>query len=332
MQVGVVNMETWAFFKEIFTELEQRHTVNRFEPVRKRFPIFSERINRNRYQQYLRSFFHDNQVVFFEWASEVLCAASHGPKQGGVVTRLHRYELYQYADKINWEWVDRIILVSNAKKREFDERFPDFADRSVMIPEGVQLERFISRPHDFSGQIGTLSYLTPRKRVYELILAFNEVLKVQPGFTLHIGGAEHELFMDYFRALHTLVKQLGIEERVIFYGRITDQEAWYNKIDVFVSNSYSEGLQVSPMEAIASGRYCISHTWEGAEQLLPADALFTTQDELVDCILAYADMSETCRQDRLAQQQAVVRANFDMEKIKMLICDQVDQVGALYKR
>lgn len=332
MRVGVVNLETWAFFKEIHAELENRHTVEIFQPEKKHYPILSERINRLRYRQYCDRFFSTNRVVFFEWAAEVLASASHGPKTCGVVTRMHRYEMYQYAEQINWDWVDRVILVSYAKQQEFVERFPDYADRSVMIPEGVQLDRFVSRPHNFTGQIGTMSYLTPRKRVYELILAFYEVLKKEPGFRLHIGGAEHELHLDYLRAMHTLVRQLGIEDRVIFYGRVTDQEAWYENIDLFVSNSYSEGLQVSPMEAIASGRYCISHHWEGADQLLPADALFTTQAELVERILAYADLSEARRRELLAGQQALVRQNFDMEKIKMLICDQVDQVGAAWSR
>jgi glycosyltransferase involved in cell wall biosynthesis len=333
MRVGVVIEETWAFFTEINAELEAHHETRRFGRRTVKSPLFNARLNRYLYEKDRREFYTSNQVVFFEWASEALANASRElPKTCGVAARLHRYEMYRWADRINWDWVDRLIVVSEAKRKEFAERFPAHGHKAVVIPEAISLDRFEFQPRPFSGEIGILCHLTPRKRVYELILAFHELVRRQPGFRLHIGGGEHVMFRDYYRALHTLVRDLGLQERVIFYGPVQDPPAWYRQLDIFISNSYSEGLQVSPMEAIASGRYCLSHRWEGADELLPADSLYWTENELVDAILGYAGLSEAGRQEQITRQRARVKECFDIERIKVQVREVVEAAGADWER
>ena len=78
-------------------------------------------------------------MVFFEWASGLLASASHMAKTCGIVTRLHRYEMYRWADRINWDAVDRLILVSQAKLREFSAAFPQHVHKAVVIPEAVSV-------------------------------------------------------------------------------------------------------------------------------------------------------------------------------------------------
>jgi len=120
-----------------------------------------------------------------------------------------------------------------------------------------------------------------QEEVYELILDFYELNRLNNGFTLHIGGGVRARFKDYYEALHRLVSKLNLNDKVLFYGHISDPQNWYHKIDILISNSYSEGLQVTPMEAIASGCYCLSHYWDGAEELLPEENLFFTSRELL---------------------------------------------------
>lgn len=330
MRIGVAIEDTWAFFKEIFDEFCEHHSVTLFQRRTIQSPILYDRINQAVFNRDLRSFLQTNQVVFFEWASGLLESASQLPKSCGIVTRLHRYEMYRWADHIHWDVVDKIILVSQAKRSEFIQRFPEQAEKIVVIPEAVSLERFTSSPRAFQGDLGILCHLTPRKRVYELILAFYELVKIRGDYRLHIGGGEHPLFRDYFRALHGLVEKLGLQEKVIFYGRVEQPEIWYKNIDIFISNSYSEGLQVSPMEAIASGRYCLSHHWDGADELLPVDSLYLTEQEWIQRILEYSDLSQAQKLEKIAAQQALVRERFDIHKVKAEIRRLVEQVGALY--
>jgi glycosyltransferase involved in cell wall biosynthesis len=327
MRVGIVNQETWAFFDEIYADLSDHHQTSLFESRTINPPFFKERLNRRLFTHDLKAFLGANQVVFFEWASEMLQAATQLPKTCGIVTRLHRYEMYQFVEHINWDPVDRIILVSDAKKSEFNALFPQYTTKIVVIPEAISLNRFQSQPKEFNGDIGILCHLTPRKRVYELVLAFYELTRLRDGLHLHIGGGKHVLFGDYYAALQDLVKKLNLQDRVTFYGPVSNAQEWHHKIDVFVSNSYSEGLQVSPMEAIASGCYCLSHRWDGAEELLPEDNLFITEGEFVSKVLSYCELSQDEMLQKIVGLQEIVRERFDIDRIKTQIRGVVEEVG-----
>ena len=322
MKLGVIIKDTWAFFSEIYEDLSQHHQVSLFKHQEIDWPVLKSRINQQRFNQALGSFLRNNDLVFFEWASELLAVASHFPKTCKIVTRLHRYELYQWADQVNWDAVDRVILVTKSKQDEFLARFPHLAGRTSVVPEAVSLQRFQPTERAFNSDIGILGHLTPRKRVYELILTFYELLQVHDSFHLHIGGGPKPRFLDYYASLHSLVRRLGLEDKVTFYGNVVNPEEWYRKIDIFISNSYSEGLQVSPIEAMASGCYCLSHHWDGADELLPPEHLYFTDSQMIRLILQYADQPAEKKNALRGQMRLIVQQKFNIEKTK----DEIRQI------
>jgi glycosyltransferase involved in cell wall biosynthesis len=328
MRVGVFIEETWDFFHEIYADLEQHHQPSVFKQRQVETPIFRERILRYVQRRHLAEYIAAQDVLFFEWASEALAQVSHLPKTRPIVTRLHRYELYQHAASVNWDAVDGVILVTQAKQREFIRRFPAQAAKTVVIPEAVSLERFQSRIKPYAKDIGILCHLTPRKRVYELVLAFAELLQSDPGYRLHIGGDEHELYGDYYEALTQVVEKLGIQHAVQFYGMVKDPENWYRKIDVIISNSYSEGLQVSPMEAIASGCYCLCHDWDGADEFYPAENRYLLDSELVEKIRAYDVLTQAEKEARIGSLQVQIRKHFNVDQTKVQIRQVLEAAAA----
>lgn len=327
MRLGVVIEESWAFFSEVYAELAAHHSTALFRSRPSRLPVFRQRHDRYLARHDLRRFLATNDVVLFEWAGERLAQASHMPRQAALVTRLHRYELYRWADSIRWDAVDRVILVSEAKRREFCRRFPAQAGKVIVIPEAISLDHYHPVERPFSGQLGVLCHLSPRKRVYELLLALRHLLNRRNAFHLHIGGGPHPTFPDYPQALESLVTRLGLEANVTFHGPVADPAAWYPAVDIFLSNSYSEGLQVAPMEAVASGCYCLSHAWEGADELLPAEDLFVSEDELVAKILDYSDSTVERRRQMRSRQLEIVRARFDVAQTKVRIREQIEAVA-----
>ena len=329
MRLGIAVQGSWGFFEEIYADLSAHHQTQLFSPRKVAVPFVQEWVNWRLFRRDLQTFLNRNDVVFFEWASGLLKAASQLRKAAGYVTRLHRYELYQWANKIKWETVDKIILVSKAKQREFSERLPEHASKTVVIPEAISLEKYEFQPRPFRGDIGILCHITPRKRVYELILAFYELLRSGYDFRLHIGGGQKPLYMDYYNAVHALVKKLCIQNQVIFYDHVDNPQTWYHNIDILISNSYSEGLQVSPMEAMASGCYCLSHFWDGVEEMLPAENLYLTNGELIEKILQYSDASENERQSRRELMRSIVDERFNIDKIKFQIRSVIEQVEAI---
>jgi len=327
MKLGVCIEETWAFFEQVYAEFEQYHQVSLFEPRQANPPLLKGRINQWLAARDLQAFLGSNHVVFFEWASRYLEAATRLPKTCGIVARMHRYEMYQWADKIDWEKVDRLIVVSQAKREEFSTLFPEHADRVVVIPEAISLDRFNLIEKPFRGDLGILCHLSPRKRVYELIITFAELVERGNDLHLHIGGAAHGRFPDYEPAVRALVQKLGIQEQITFYGKVTDASAWYANIDMFISNSFSEGLQVSPMEAIASGCYCISHWWDGADELLPVENLYLTDTQLIEKIETFYSTSENDQRERQRQLYARIADKFNIDAIKVLIREQVEETA-----
>jgi len=328
MRVGVAIDETWSFFREIYADLSDHHYVEQFKPHELSPPFFQDRINRYLFRRDLQDFLSRQDVVFFEWASHWLAAASHMEKTCGVVTRLHRYEMYQWLERIDWNFVDRIIMVSQAKRSEFTHKFPEHAHKVVVIPVGISFRQFIRKETRFRGNLGTLCHLAPRKRVYDLILSFYELAKRHDGYHLHIGGGMRPLYSDYYDVLHALVHRLNLRDSVTLYCHVSEPSKWFSNIDIFISNSYSEGLQVSPMEAIASGCFCLSHWWDGADELLPEDDLFITEEELLEKILDFSEVSEAERQRRRDAQYARVRDRFDIEDTKVLIRKLTERVGS----
>jgi glycosyltransferase involved in cell wall biosynthesis len=163
--------------------------------------------------------------------------------------------------------------------------------------------------------------------VYEAILDFYELVQQRDDYHLHVGGGRHELHGDYYQAMHALVQRLGLDDRVTFYDNVTDAHNWYANIDIFLSNSYSEGLQLAPMEAMASGCYTLSHYWEGADELLPEENLFFTGAQLRQKILEYSDLPETEKQRRQQALRSIVCEKFDIERIKVQIRQLVEEVG-----
>ena len=320
MRIGIAIEETWDFLHEIYADLAEHHQVTLFKRRHLNLPVFHTRVNRWLFHYDLHQFMKKNDVVFFEWASDLLLAATtQMPKECGIVTRLHRYEMYKFVDRINWDFVDQIILVSHAKKEEFLAQVPAQASKVTVVNEAVDPQKYEFRPKPFSGDIGTLCHLTPRKRVYELILTFYELCQQHNGFRLHIGGGRHAANGDYYYALHDVVRKLNLTDKVIFYGQVDDAWNWYNNVDIFISNSYSEGLQVAPIEAMACGCYVLSHRWAGADELLPDENCYYSDSELKARILDYCALSEEQKQENIAALRQRVSAQLNIHDTKQVI-------------
>lgn len=331
MRLGIVVDRKWDFFDDIFEELSNYHQIDSFQQRRYKLPFLLSRMSKRLYIRDFQKFLLNNDVVLFEWAGELLATASNLPKSCGIVTRLHRYELYRWADKINWSTVDKIILVSQAKQQEFSMKYPNQASKIVVIPEAVSVARFMSKPKQFKGDIGILSNIIPRKRIYELVLTFYDLCQQDGSFHLHVGGGSRPAQVDYYEAVHLLVEKLNLQSRVTFYDHVTNPEDWYNKIDIFVSNSYSEGLQVAPIEAMASGCFCLSHRWGGADELLPEENLFYTNSELKEKIFRYAGIKESEKQDLRERMREIVCERFNIDTTKVQIRQLVEAVGLDYQ-
>jgi glycosyltransferase involved in cell wall biosynthesis len=234
LKLGIfVGENNWSFFHEIYKALESQYRLDVFEQHTFNTPLLYGRLNRWVFQRGIKSILNRNDICFFEWASCLMATASHMPKRSKIITRLHSFELYEWAPRINWEAVDKIILVSQTMQRFFSELYPKHAAKTEVVYNGINLNLY--KPplkKDFSFRIGMLCYILPIKRVYEVILMLSELRKRGYDVSLHIAG-NTELDLRYKQSVYRLVEELKLSNVVTFYGPVDDSAEWLGRSTSF---------------------------------------------------------------------------------------------------
>jgi glycosyltransferase involved in cell wall biosynthesis len=205
--------------------------------------------------------------------------------------------------------------------RRLVARYPQVGGKVRVVFNGVSLERFApAGPRPSGLELGMLCAVLPRKRVYEALLMLDGLRREQGLVArLHVGGSwsgdwESE---EYHDAMENLRHRLGLGDRVVFHGQVADAPSWLRTIDVFISNAYREGQQVALLEAMAAGCWCLSHVWDGADEVLPDECLYTTDADLRAKIAAYARLSAEDRRRGGARMRAIAAARFDVETTRV---------------
>lgn len=319
----------WGFFREIFADFQQRYQTALFQPKHYAIPLLYGRLNRWAYDGQMRALLKQNDLCFFEWASELLKPAAAMEKRAPIVTRLHSYEVHVWAPQIHWANVDHIVFVSNYIRRKFLEQFPMQADKTSVIYNGVDLNRFQPGANvDFDFTIGMLCNFHPVKRIYEAVITIAKLKQAGYNPHLHIAGGKWPggYFDGYYVAIERLIEKLALADNVTLVGPVKATEAWLQTIDVFLSNSYWEGQSVALLEAMASGCYCLSHFWDGVEDVLPADCVFGLDDELHEKLIAYATLSAVEKRHRRAQMRQIATEKFDIRHTTAALNNVIESV------
>ena len=189
-------------------------------------------------------------------------------KQGvRVFYTAHGFHFYDGAPLKNWlmfypvekllsRWTDVLITINHEDDRRAREKF--HAKKSVYIPGvGLDTERFgcydtreakrreLGIPMDAKVLL-TVGELNANKNQSVVIRAMAELNDPNLHYVL-CGRGESE------SALRKLAEELGVAERVHFPGFRTDVSEIYPAADLYLCPSFREGLNVSIMEAMASG-------------------------------------------------------------------------------
>ncbi len=329
MNLGIIIDGNRRFISELLEDWGESFRTECFEFTPVKLRLLEGHVNGVRYRTKLRSFLARSDVVFFEWAGPQLAYASRLETATPLVARLHSWELFEFSRQVRWGAVSRVVCVSEAMRKSFLNDFPDQSGKVDVVYPGKSLPRFSPRPKPFRGRMGMVCDLIPVKRVYETVLSLYSLRRNGYDLTLHLAGEPGVGAEDrrYLAGIQRAIERLGLRDRVVFHGWVADTAAWLGDIDIFVSNSYWEGLQNALVEAMAAGCYCLAHFWGGVEEVLPAEYICVTAREMEDKIAAYCDCPESRKGRHHSELRTIVEERFSLPAMLAKMRDILMQAG-----
>lgn len=166
-----------------------------------------------------------------------------------------------------------------------------------------------------------LGVITRTKGIYDLLDVIIEHKDDLYGkFILHVGGNKET------EQLQSIIKDNNLEEIVKFEGWVSGMKKTdlFNKCDVFILPSYTEGLPISILEAQSYGLFTVATNVGGIPEIVNEynGILFTPQDkEALFKIIMQLDSDRSFRKNR-----SKIRENSKVYEPEY-VCDQLE---ALY--
>lgn len=150
------------------------------------------------------------------------------------------------------------------------------AEKIHYLPCYVDLNLFKPVNRDFEKlNMLAVGRFSSTKAPHLTILAFNEILKTVPDATLTMVGGDDG--NETFEFCISLIRSLGIENKVFMKGKLTSQEVkvCMDKATIFVQHSVTtpikgdkEGTPVAVMEAMASGLPVVATRHAGIAEMI----------------------------------------------------------------
>jgi len=197
--------------------------------------------------------------------------------RGSDINRLIKLPIHRKLIAWTLKRANYILSVSEALKTEI-VKLGVPAENVIVIPNGVETEKFKPISQALARKqlnlntsdkiIVTVSRLSYEKGVDVLINAIAKLSDHSVTLALVGDGAERA-------TLEALVKTLGVEDRVKFYGSIPNHEIplWLNAADVFALGSRTEGWPNVLMEALSCGTPIVSTNVGGIPEIINSPEL-----------------------------------------------------------
>jgi glycosyltransferase involved in cell wall biosynthesis len=218
--------------------------------------------------------------AFLFWANISARLAGHFAKTIGVVSSYHDEVvpegwLNRSIDRLTMKWTKYIVCCSEAVRRSVEKRIGGEKEQFVVIPFGVETNRFrdigMTSGATLGLQeglpvIGTVCRLVEPKKGIRFLLEAMAQLEREAGKPvcqlLIVGEGPAE------EALRSLSEQLGIASRVVFSGMRRDVPQLLSLMEIFVLPSLYEGFGIAILEAMAAGKPVVASTVGGIPEFV----------------------------------------------------------------
>jgi len=178
-----------------------------------------------------------------------------------------------YLERSQLQKAKKIICVSHLVKKWLKQSYPFLEENKLEVVYNLpDLKKFYPRPKQKYNL--REKFKLPLKNKLILTVATNFKLKgisflihslqyLPSNYTLVIAGNRNPYLYQ------RLARQLQLDSRVIFLGKVMEIEKLYSACDFFVLNSFYDACSNALLEAMASGLISISSQFNGSSCFLP---------------------------------------------------------------
>lgn len=239
----------------------------------------------------------------FEYQPYVACLLKKYFEEPEIISRAHRYDLYEESNSDKYipmrEFIlnnmSKVYLISENGKEYLGNKYPEYKDKMVVSKLGTS-DNGVENYHKTERiRIVSCSNIVKVKRVDALVECLSKIDNINIDW-VHFGGGEGEKDIKLMAE-----KMLGSNISYDIKGKVDNKTVldYYknNIIDIFINLSASEGIPVSIMEAISFGIPCIATNVGGTGEIVYnningflLDAEFRIND-VVNIIENYNNMS-----------------------------------------
>jgi glycosyltransferase involved in cell wall biosynthesis len=194
-----------------------------------------------------------------------------------------------------------VVAVSDHLRRLISAREPALAGRLCVIRNGVSLPGGAPFPQrEGAARLALVARLEPRKGVDRALHALARV----PGPHLDVVGDG-----PLHPSLERLAAELGVADRVRFWGYRSDPEAVVADADAVICSSRSEGLGVALLEAMALGRPVVASPVGGVPEIVAhGETGWLAADMSIDSLAATLHAACASGRAEMARRGACARA------------------------
>lgn len=163
---------------------------------------------------------------------------------------------------------DRVIFVSNAGKKSYDNAFNISPEKCCVVYNGIGKDKLIAGRETKTclPEIYNISYIGRLNHVKGIDLLINAVGMLVAQYPIHLSIiGDGDIRKDLEQQVHTS----GLSSYVTFYGKQLDVIPFLKRTDIFVYPSvWQEVFGISVVEAMAFGKLCVVNSVGGLPEII----------------------------------------------------------------
>jgi len=234
----------------------------------------------------IHNLIRDTDCIWLEWFDGVVVdllaheftKKKYLRRKKKVILRIHRYELFQ--DRLIGQFkflepeiIDRLVFVSEYVKHIGISYFP-WMERGAVVPNLIDIDKFPFHDRQKGYNLLILGRISYVKNLPFLLDMFNELLKLDSRYRLHVVGNIHEKELVYY--LQNYIQKLKLEGKIFAHGHIPNDRLpeFMKDMHYICCSSIFESQGVGILEAMACGLKPVIFNFPGAETFFPEKYLY----------------------------------------------------------